>query len=220
MRMFDYHYIHPGFIFIPCPNTTPGGLWAQYLIPKLMPKCECLSIHSSLPSVRATSPCDPANPAQTVLLPNENTLPTAGIFAESSEEIFPCRMEFVTKFGPQICLLPGPIFGVNTYVCRSWRSERWGVPWAGVVSWVPRVGARGPIPRAGTPGRLWGRQVQLHPLMHIFILCFETQPINLIYKLHCFTTEIWLDRQPLIVMTIPWLPIIISKYDVLYLDDS
>jgi hypothetical protein len=112
--MFDYDYIHPGFIFIPCPNTTPDGLRAQYLIPNLMPKCECLSIHSSLPSVRATSLRDPANPAQTVLLPNENILPTAGISVESSEEIFPCRTEFVTKFGPQISLLPVPIFSVNT----------------------------------------------------------------------------------------------------------
>jgi hypothetical protein len=83
------------------------------LIPNLMPKCECLSIHSSLPSVRATSPRDPANPAQTVLLLNENTLPTAGISAESSEEISPCRSEFVTKFGPQISLRLVPIFGVN-----------------------------------------------------------------------------------------------------------
>jgi hypothetical protein len=49
MRMFDYDYIHPGFIFIPCPNTTPGGLRAQYLIPNLMPKCECPSIRPFLP---------------------------------------------------------------------------------------------------------------------------------------------------------------------------
>jgi hypothetical protein len=75
-----------------------------------------MPIHSSLPSVRATSPRDPANPAQTVLLPNENILPTAGISAESSEETFPYRMEFVTKFGPQISLLPIPIFGVNTII--------------------------------------------------------------------------------------------------------
>jgi hypothetical protein len=48
----------------------------------------------------------------------------------------------------------------------------------------------------------------------------QTQPISLIYKLHCFTAETWLDSHPLIVMTIPWLPIVISKYDVLYLDDN
>jgi hypothetical protein len=37
------------------------------------------------------SPRDPVNPAQTVLLPNENKLLTADISAESSEEIFPSR---------------------------------------------------------------------------------------------------------------------------------
>jgi hypothetical protein len=115
MRMFDYNYIHLGFIFIPCPNMTPGGLRAQYLIPNLMPKCECLSIHSSLPSARATSVRGPANPAQTVLLPNVNILPTAGTSIESSEEIFPCRTGFATKLGPQISLFPVPIFGVNRY---------------------------------------------------------------------------------------------------------
>jgi hypothetical protein len=124
MRMFDYNYIHPRFIFIPCPNTTPGGLRAQYLIPNLMLKCECLSINSSLPSIRATSPRDPANPSHTVLLPNGNKLPTAGISAESSEAIFPYRTELVTKFGPQISLLPLLIFGVNTYTGRK-RPERY-----------------------------------------------------------------------------------------------
>jgi hypothetical protein len=98
---------------------TPGGLRAQYLIPHLMPKCECLSIHSSLSSARATSARDPANPAQTVLLPNGNTLPTAGTSTESFEEIFPCRAGSVTKLGPQISLFPVPIFGVNTFQPRD-----------------------------------------------------------------------------------------------------
>jgi hypothetical protein len=40
-------------------------------------------------------------------------------------------------------------------------------------------------------------------LMHILSYVFETQPISLIYKLHCFTAETWLDSHPLIVMTIP-----------------
>jgi hypothetical protein len=113
MRMFDYNYIHPGFIFIPCPNMTPARLRARYFIPNLMLRCECLSIHSSLLSARATSARDPANPAQTVLLPNGNILPTAGTSAESSEEIFPCRIRFVTELGPQISLFHVPIFGVN-----------------------------------------------------------------------------------------------------------
>jgi hypothetical protein len=37
---------------------TPGGLRAQYLIPNLIPKCECLSIHSPLPF----EPCHHAIP--------------------------------------------------------------------------------------------------------------------------------------------------------------
>jgi hypothetical protein len=53
---------------------------------------------------------------QTVLLPNEDALPTAGAFAESSDEIFSCRMEFITKLGPQISLSPVPIFGVNKFI--------------------------------------------------------------------------------------------------------
>jgi hypothetical protein len=48
-KMCEYNYIHPGFIFIPCRGMISGGLRAQYLIPNLTPKCECLSIHSSLP---------------------------------------------------------------------------------------------------------------------------------------------------------------------------
>jgi hypothetical protein len=46
---FDYNYIHPGFIFIPCPGMTPGRLRVQYLIPNLSPKRECSSIHLPLP---------------------------------------------------------------------------------------------------------------------------------------------------------------------------
>jgi hypothetical protein len=78
---FDYNYIHPGFIFIPCRGMTPGGLRAQYLIPNLSPKRECLSIHSSLPleprhhaiprNQRKQSLCrTKANCRPQVLLPN------------------------------------------------------------------------------------------------------------------------------------------------------
>jgi hypothetical protein len=34
-NVFEYNYIHPGFVFIPCHGMTPGGLRAQYLIPNL-----------------------------------------------------------------------------------------------------------------------------------------------------------------------------------------
>jgi hypothetical protein len=62
------------------------------------------------------SPRDPAKSAQTILLPNGSKLPTAGISAESSEEIFPRWTGFFTKLGPQFRLPPLPIFGVNNHI--------------------------------------------------------------------------------------------------------
>jgi hypothetical protein len=43
---FDYNYIHPGFIFIPCRGMTSSGLRAQYLIPILSPSA------NAYPSIR------------------------------------------------------------------------------------------------------------------------------------------------------------------------
>jgi hypothetical protein len=111
--MFDCNYIHPGFIFIPCPSTTPSALRAQYLIPNLTPKCECLSIHSSLP-LGPRHHAIPRNQRKQSLCRTEAKLPTASISAESSEEIFLHWTGFVTKLGPQIRLSPVPIFGVNS----------------------------------------------------------------------------------------------------------
>jgi hypothetical protein len=51
--------------------------------------------------------------AQLVLLSNDGLLPTASIFTESSEEIFPTEWHFVTKLGPQVSPFPIPIFGVK-----------------------------------------------------------------------------------------------------------
>jgi hypothetical protein len=34
-------------------------------------------------------------------------------FTDSFEEIFPSRMVFITKLGPQVSLSPVPFFGVN-----------------------------------------------------------------------------------------------------------
>jgi hypothetical protein len=48
-------------------------------------------------------------------LPNDGVLPTASIFTESSEEIFPAEWYFVTKLGPQVSPFPVPIFGVSKY---------------------------------------------------------------------------------------------------------
>jgi hypothetical protein len=46
-------------------------------------------------------------------LPNDGVLPTASIFTESSEDIFPAEWYFVTKLDPQVSPFPVPIFGVN-----------------------------------------------------------------------------------------------------------
>jgi hypothetical protein len=53
-------------------------------------------------------------------LPNDGVLPTASIFTESSEEIFPAEWHFVTKLEPQVSPFPVPIFGVNTKSQRNW----------------------------------------------------------------------------------------------------
>jgi hypothetical protein len=113
MRMFDYNYIHPGFIFIPCRGVTPSGLRAQYLIPNLTPKCECLSIHSSL-LLEPRHHAIPRNQRKQFPCRTEAKLPTASISAESFEEILLRWTGFFTKLGPQIRLPPVPIFGVNT----------------------------------------------------------------------------------------------------------
>jgi hypothetical protein len=112
MKMCEYNYIHPGFIFILCHGMTPDGLQAQYLIPNSTPKCECLSIHSSLllgPRHHAI----PRNQSKQFPCRTEAKLPTASISFESFAEILLRWTGFFTKLGPQIRLPPVPIFGVN-----------------------------------------------------------------------------------------------------------
>jgi hypothetical protein len=46
-------------------------------------------------------------------------LPTASIFTESSQEIFPAKWHFVTKLGTQVSPFPVPIFGVNRSQCTG-----------------------------------------------------------------------------------------------------
>jgi hypothetical protein len=112
MRMFDYYYIHLGFIFIPCLDMTPSGLWAQYLIANLIPKCECLSIHSSLP----LGPRHHAIPwnqrKQSSCRTETNCWPQASL-PNLLKKSSPRWTGFVTKLGLQISLSPIPIFGVN-----------------------------------------------------------------------------------------------------------
>jgi hypothetical protein len=110
--MFDYHYIHQGFVFIPCPSTTPGALRAQYLIPNLMPKCECLSIrpfllfgprHHAIPQIqRKQSFCrTEANCRPQVSLPNLLKKP------------FPAERDLLPSQAHKSASFLLPIFGVN-----------------------------------------------------------------------------------------------------------
>jgi hypothetical protein len=118
MKMFDCNYIHSGFIFIPCPGMTPGGLRAQYLIPNLTPKCECLSIHSSL-LLGPLHHAIPRNQCKQSLCRTEaNCRPQASLpnlLKKSSS----AGRDFFTKLGPQIRLSPIPIFGVNNEKCEN-----------------------------------------------------------------------------------------------------
>jgi hypothetical protein len=82
-------------------------------------------INSSLPYIRATSSRIPENfllKAQIVLLPNDGVLPTASIFTESSEEIFPAEWHFVTKLGQQVSPFPVLIFGDNKVMVAPFSS--------------------------------------------------------------------------------------------------
>jgi hypothetical protein len=84
-----------GLYLYPCPNTTPSRLRVQHLIPKLMLRRQCPSRtrHQFVPSLYPGHVITHSRKlllkAQTVLLPNDGVLPTASIFTESSEEIFP-----------------------------------------------------------------------------------------------------------------------------------
>jgi hypothetical protein len=108
-----------GLYLYPCPNMTPDRLRVQHLIPKLMlwRQCPSCTRHQFVPSlylghVITYSQKLPFK-AQIVLLPNDGVLPSASIFTESSEEIFPVEWHFVTKLSPQVSPFPVPIFGVN-----------------------------------------------------------------------------------------------------------
>jgi hypothetical protein len=98
---------------ITCRGMTPGGLRAQYLIPNLSPKRECLSIHSSL----LLGPCHHAilrnQRKQSHCRTEANCRPQVPL-SNPFEETFLLWMGFFTKLGPRIRLPPVPNFGVNT----------------------------------------------------------------------------------------------------------
>jgi hypothetical protein len=111
-KVFQYNYIHPGSIFIPCHGMTPNGLRAQYLIPNL-------SLNAiSYPSIR------PFHLGHVIM--QSRKISANSFLAErkpiADRELF-CRIflekpsffrtDFFIKLGPQIRLLPVPNFSVN-----------------------------------------------------------------------------------------------------------
>jgi hypothetical protein len=112
MRMFDFNYIHPGFIFIPCLNMTPGGLWAQYLIPNLMPKCECSSIHSSLPFEPRHHAIPWNQRKQSFCRTETNCRPQASL-PNLLKKSSPVELDLPPNQAHKSVPPPVPIFGVN-----------------------------------------------------------------------------------------------------------
>jgi hypothetical protein len=110
---FEYHYIHPGSIFIPCHGgMTPNGLRAQYLIPNLS-LCAIAypSIRPFLPGHIITQSREiRANSFLAERKPTTDREPLYRIFLEKPSFF---RMDFFTRLGPQVRLLPVPNFGVN-----------------------------------------------------------------------------------------------------------
>jgi hypothetical protein len=105
---------------------TPGGLRAQYLIPNLTPKCECLSIHSSLP-FEPRHHAIPRNQRKQSLCRTETNCRPQAPLPNLLEKIFPHWAGFVTDSGPQISPSLIPIFGVNS-APRPGSSSRGRVP--------------------------------------------------------------------------------------------
>jgi hypothetical protein len=110
-NVFEYNYIHPGSIFIPCHGTTPNGLQAQYSIPNLSLSAIAYpsirpfrSGHVITQSCKINTNSFLAERKQTA---DRDTL--CRIFLEKPSFF---RMDFFAKLGPQMRLLPVQNFGV------------------------------------------------------------------------------------------------------------
>jgi hypothetical protein len=111
---FEYNYIHPGSIFIPCHGMTPNGQRAQYLIPNLS---LCAIAYPSIRLFRSghvitQSRKISANSFLAERKPTADHELLCRIFLEKPSFF---RTDFFTRLGPQVRLLPVPNFCVNTY---------------------------------------------------------------------------------------------------------
>ena len=83
--------------------------------------------------------------------------------------------------------------------CERGRTRRRAVPRARVRGPVPRPRTRRTVPRSGLPERLCERQVQSHPLMHIWSQFYKYNLLVCFTKLHMlWLLKTWLDSHLLI----------------------
>jgi hypothetical protein len=111
-NVFEYNYIHPRSVFIPCHGMTPNGLQAQHLIPNL--SLNAIAYPSICPFRSGhviTQSCEiSANSFLAERKPIADRELLCRIFL-GKPSFF--RMDFFTKLGPQIRLLLVQNFGVN-----------------------------------------------------------------------------------------------------------
>jgi hypothetical protein len=111
-NVFEYNYIHPGSIFIPCHGMTPNGLRALYLIPNL--SLSAIAYPSIRPfrsgHVITQSRKISANSFLAERKQTADREPLRRIFLEKPSFF---RTDFFIKLGPQVRLLPVPNFCVS-----------------------------------------------------------------------------------------------------------
>jgi hypothetical protein len=111
-NVFEYNYIHPGSVFITCHGMTLNGLRAQYLIPNL--SLSAIAYPSIRPfrsgHVITQSHKISANRFLAERKPTADRELLCQIFLQKPSFF---RTDPFTKLGPQLRLLPVPIFGVN-----------------------------------------------------------------------------------------------------------
>ena len=98
--------------------------------------------------------------------------------------------------------------------CERGRTRRRAVPQASERGLVLRPWTRRTVPRSGLPGRLCERQVQSHPLVHIWSQFYKHNLPAYFTKLHMFLLlkHGWIAT-PWLVIIIPWPPRLTSICD-------
>ena len=99
--------------------------------------------------------------------------------------------------------------------CERGRTHRRAILRASERGLVPRPRIRRAVPRSGLPGRLWERQVQSHPLMHVLSQFYKHNHLPVLQN--CIYFDCWKHgwtATPWFVITIPWPPRLMSECDL------